>query len=243
VILWRGAGLSLVLDSSRRPTDSAALAITYVMFTDPNKSAQCNAVFRIPTIDHVLHRRWKPFLFCLELLRRRRRSMDEHIAESLNFTRISVVQELIGARAPPCIVIALTSIQLMPQRVRIANTELTNEANQMPTTPEENTTDKLTREQWLQIRKEEGLKIDPDTAEVMWEYGYTLDPYGVYPDLPPECQQVGREYFARSPGSEIWVSFCDLPEETYERLWERHKGQLSFPAGLDWFPELCLRVF
>ena len=42
----------------------------------------------------------------------------------------------------------------------------------------------------------------------------TLDPYGVYPDLPEECQQVGREYFARSTGSDIWVHFHDLPEET-----------------------------
>ena len=34
-------------------------------------------------------------------------------------------------------------------------------------------------DQWLAIRKEAGLKIDPATAEVMWTYGYTLDPYGV----------------------------------------------------------------
>ena len=69
-------------------------------------------------------------------------------------------------------------------------------------------------EQWLAIRKEAGLKINPKTAEVEWRYAQTLDPYGVYPDLPEECQQVGREYFARSPGSDIWVHFHDLPEET-----------------------------
>ena len=51
-------------------------------------------------------------------------------------------------------------------------------------------------------------------TEVEWRYAQTLDPYGVYPDLPEECQQVGREYFARSPGSDIWVHFHDLPEET-----------------------------
>ena len=66
-------------------------------------------------------------------------------------------------------------------------------------------------EQWLVVRKEAGLKINPKTAEVDAQ---TLDPYGVYPDLPEECQQVGREYFARSPGSDIWVHFHDLPEET-----------------------------
>ena len=96
-----------------------------------------------------------------------------------------------------------------------------------------NTVDELTIEQWLQVRKEEGRKIDPDIAEVTWIYAQTLDPYGVYPDLPEECQQVGRGYFARSPGSDIWVSFYDLPDETERRLWERHKSVLAFPAGLE----------
>jgi hypothetical protein len=68
------------------------------------------------------------------------------------------------------------------------------------------------RKAWLAIRKEAGLKIDPETAEVHWGYGQTLDPYGVDPDLPEELQQIGREYFARSPGSDVWVHFGDLPE-------------------------------
>src|SRR5262249_38080334 len=38
------------------------------------------------------------------------------------------------------------------------------------------------REAWLAIRKEAGLKIDPQTAEVDWGYALTLDPYGVYPE-------------------------------------------------------------
>jgi hypothetical protein len=84
-------------------------------------------------------------------------------------------------------------------------------------------TDKQTIEEFLAIRKEEGLKIDPKTAEVMWIYAQTLDPYGVYSDLPEECQQVGREYFARSPGSDIWVNFGDLPETTRDALWGKHK--------------------
>ena len=77
------------------------------------------------------------------------------------------------------------------------------------------------------------LKIDPETAEVDWEYGQVMDPYGVYSDLPEECQQVGRQYFARSPGSDIWVHFRDLPDETRHALWEKHKSQLAFPAGLE----------
>jgi hypothetical protein len=88
-------------------------------------------------------------------------------------------------------------------------------------------------EQWLASRKEAGLKIDPETAEVCWEYGQVMDPYGVYSGLPEEFQQVGRQYFARSPGSDTWVHFRDLPDETRDALWERHKSQLAFPAGLE----------
>ena len=85
------------------------------------------------------------------------------------------------------------------------------------------------RKIWRAIRKEAGLKIDPETAEVTWIYGLTLDPYGVYPDLPEELQQVGREYFARSPGSDVWVKFGDLPEATRDALWKKPR---SFAAGL-----------
>jgi hypothetical protein len=102
----------------------------------------------------------------------------------------------------------------------------------MTTTHEENIIDNLTVEQWLQIRKEEGRKIDPDTAEVHWCYAQTLDPYGVYPELSEECQQVGRAYFARSPDSDIWVWLGDLPDETRDKLWNRHKSKLAFPAGI-----------
>ena len=95
---------------------------------------------------------------------------------------------------------------------------------------------KMDVEQWLAIRKEAGLKIDPETAEVMWIYAQTLDPYGVCPDLPEECQQIGREYFARSPGSDIWVEFGDLPGPTRDALWKRHSRKLAFPSGLEDLP-------
>jgi len=86
-------------------------------------------------------------------------------------------------------------------------------------------------EKWLAIRKEAGRKIDPETAEVDWTYGVVGDPYGIHPE-PEECYNVGREYFARSPGSDVWVSFGDLPTATQEALWEKHKARLAFPAGL-----------
>jgi len=47
--------------------------------------------------------------------------------------------------------------------------------------------DEVKREKWLAIRKREGRKIDPETAEVDWKYAQTLDPYGVYPELSEEC--------------------------------------------------------
>jgi hypothetical protein len=90
-------------------------------------------------------------------------------------------------------------------------------------------------EEWLAIRKAEGLKIDPDTAEVDWEYGQILDPYRVHPDLPEECQQIGRVYFARSPGSDIWVCFYDLPKKTCDALWECLESKLA--AAENWLPD------
>ena len=84
---------------------------------------------------------------------------------------------------------------------------------------------------YLDDRKHEAEKIDPQTAEVTWQYAETLDPYGVH-DLPPVLRQVGREYFARHPGSEIWVWFGDLPYVVSRRLMERHEHELAFPAGL-----------
>ena len=86
--------------------------------------------------------------------------------------------------------------------------------------------------QFLAIREEAGQDIDPATAEVDWMYVQTMDPYGIDPDLPDELKQLGRDYFARSPGSDIWVWFGDLPKATRTALWERHKQKLAFPAGL-----------
>jgi hypothetical protein len=93
--------------------------------------------------------------------------------------------------------------------------------------------DKKTKEQWLAVRKEAALRVDPETAEVDWTYGQILDPYGVDPDLPEECQCIGRVYFARSPGSAVWVWFGDLPEATHDRLWARIRAG-EFTDDLTW---------
>lgn len=72
-------------------------------------------------------------------------------------------------------------------------------------------------QQWLEIRKAAGREIDPETARLHWAYRYTMDPYGVEKDLPDECKQIGREWFARAPGSDIWVSFDDIPNPLIPR--------------------------
>ena len=96
------------------------------------------------------------------------------------------------------------------------------------------TVDELTITQWLQIRKEEGRKIDPDIAEFMWSYVEILNYNGVYADPPEECHCIGGGYFARSPGSVIWVSFYDLPDETRRRMWERLESGEFTGQFLDW---------
>jgi hypothetical protein len=95
------------------------------------------------------------------------------------------------------------------------------------------TNDQMTVQQWLAVRKESALQIDPETAEVEWTYAQTFDPYGVDPELPEELQQVGRECFARSPGSDVWVWFGDLPKSIRDALWKKHGSKLAFPAGLE----------
>jgi hypothetical protein len=103
-----------------------------------------------------------------------------------------------------------------------------NEASGATSMKRSNMSEEMSVDQYLAIRKEAALKIDPDTAEMDWSYIQIMDPYGVRPDLPQEYDQVGRGYFARSPGSDVWVSFYDLPEKVVKALWERLE---AFPDG------------
>ncbi|MBR1155247.1 hypothetical protein [Bradyrhizobium sp. JYMT SZCCT0428] len=67
-------------------------------------------------------------------------------------------------------------------------------------------------------RKEAGRKIDPETAEVDYFYVPQIN----YDDYDMRgFYEHGREYFARSPGSDIWVSFQDLPNETRNKLGQK----------------------
>jgi hypothetical protein len=64
-----------------------------------------------------------------------------------------------------------------------------------------------------------GCQSARENAGVHWRFRQIAD--GVHPDLPPECDWVGRLYFARSPGSRVWVEFGDLPDTTRQALWMR----------------------
>jgi hypothetical protein len=88
-------------------------------------------------------------------------------------------------------------------------------------------------QEWLAIREKAGQELDPEIAEVMWDWVQTLDPYGVCPDIPDELNSVGREFFARAIGSDIWVQFSDLPEATAARLWQRIKAGDFRPTELE----------
>jgi hypothetical protein len=58
---------------------------------------------------------------------------------------------------------------------------------------------------------------------VLYNWGQVLDPYGLWdPTDVEDC--VGRNYFARSLGSEVWVEFGDLPDAVRDRLRARIKA-------------------
>jgi hypothetical protein len=81
--------------------------------------------------------------------------------------------------------------------------------------------DGVPRNEWLAKRKEVGRKLDPKTAEVSWEYVRQLDPYCIYSDLPGHARDPSFAYFARPPGSDIWVHRDDLPKSTRRALENR----------------------
>jgi hypothetical protein len=85
-------------------------------------------------------------------------------------------------------------------------------------------------EEFLTARREEGRLIDPATAETTWKYGQILDPYGIF-ELSPKENLIGRVYFARRPGSDVWVELGDLPKETREALHKRGAFPPSFSKG------------
>jgi hypothetical protein len=89
-------------------------------------------------------------------------------------------------------------------------------------------------ERWLAIRKAEASKIDPHTAETMDDYLDVLDPYGIRENCRSEERRYGIVFFARNPGSDVWVAFQDLPELARDVMWRRIKAEFlneAIPDG------------
>jgi hypothetical protein len=84
----------------------------------------------------------------------------------------------------------------------------------------------------MEERRTAGLLIDPTTAEIDWNYAQTLDCYGDGLPLLPQEEQVGREYFACAPDSDIWVSVGDLPETTRDAIWKRFENTKAHSCEL-----------
>jgi len=76
----------------------------------------------------------------------------------------------------------------------------------------------VTVAEFHEFMKAEGQKIDARSADVTWRYGSICDPY----DMGYEGEDnIGRVYFARTLGSDVWVEFSDLPHETRRDLRSR----------------------
>jgi hypothetical protein len=84
----------------------------------------------------------------------------------------------------------------------------------------------------MKERRAAGLLLDPSIAKIDWTYAHTCDPYNDGLAFHPQEEQLGREYFARAPGSDIWVCVHDLPDATRDAIWERFG--IGIDADLDW---------
>jgi hypothetical protein len=89
----------------------------------------------------------------------------------------------------------------------------------------------VTTEYLNALRRTVGQLIDPETAEVNWCHVEMLDPYGDYAELPPHFQCTGRAYFARAPGTDVWIESADMPEATHKRLCEIHSSRAGQTAA------------
>jgi hypothetical protein len=77
-------------------------------------------------------------------------------------------------------------------------------------------------------RREAGLKIDPETAEICMAWVEASDPYDIDPLLARELRRCPiKTWFVRSPGSDIWVEEEDLPDGIVRALEEKYDPSVS----------------
>jgi hypothetical protein len=81
-------------------------------------------------------------------------------------------------------------------------------------------------------RKEAGLKIDPETAEISWDKVNYFDPYGERPEISREYYSPVRGYFVCAPGTDDWIWCRDLPEATVAKLANRVSLSLANRVSL-----------
>ena len=74
--------------------------------------------------------------------------------------------------------------------------------------------------EWLEIRKEEARKIDPETAEVKLSYACPVDPYGICDLFRLYYKYSGEDWSVRDAGSD-WIWAGDVPDETWRKIQER----------------------
>lgn len=67
----------------------------------------------------------------------------------------------------------------------------------------------ISAEEALEEIRAAASEIDPHRAEIMWAYADVMDPYGI---LGCAYGCIGRVFYVRNPGSDIWVAEYDLPE-------------------------------
>src|SRR5262249_30700496 len=80
--------------------------------------------------------------------------------------------------------------------------------------------------EYVAQRKQAGLLIDPETAEVEWWRANEQDPYAIGED-PEEMGCSNKCHFVRAPGSDMWIYLGDLPEATIKVF--RSDGRESGP--------------
>jgi hypothetical protein len=84
----------------------------------------------------------------------------------------------------------------------------------------------ITWKQWAAIRTTAGMQIDSDTAEVMWVYADTLRYHMGAMGIPR------RIFYVRSPESDEWVRFSDLPQAIQDGLMLKHRWIFDRPSEL-----------
>src|SRR5262245_42277540 len=84
---------------------------------------------------------------------------------------------------------------------------------------------------FLEGRRKEAERIDPQTCEITWGYANAVDLYGIFEDHE-EFQCYGKENFVRNvPDGDDWVWEGDLPEHIHKALRERIERRRSGREG------------